>query len=122
MIKSPKCLKHKTNVRKLVILSAILILTSTILNKKTPIKANAASTNLDDPIRIEYFNDPNCDVCKEKLQWFEELKDSDEDLNLTVIDVYFSGDNQNYTQAFEYTKAQGFGILSPPAAIFYKGN
>jgi len=85
--------------------------------------ALAAENTVDpeDTISIQYFIDRNCDSCLEKEQWFLELQEENPSMNISIIEVIFTGDNSNYTEVFDYTESLGLGRLLPPSAIFFKG-
>ena len=85
-------------------------------------EGNAQETpiiNKGDPILLEYFYQPGCDICIEKEGYIDDLQTAHPELNITKTAVVYG---ENHTEYFAYTESLGFGRPSAPVAIFHKGS
>ncbi len=115
--------KNSNVTRRICIVSTTLFIILTILNSKITLgDAQSINVDINDPVSIEYYLDPNCDVCIEKLDWFNELKEKNPELNYTRHDIIISGSESNLSEFFEYTRSLGFADRYPPLAVFKKGD
>lgn len=112
-------MKFPKNINRTYFLGIIFaIICFSIIYGVISVNAQDPQINIDDQISIEYYVLEDCDICEEKEQLVDELKENHPNINLTK---YLVVTTENFTKYFDYTESLGLGKPNPPLVIFRKG-